>query len=36
VPLATGFAFCAIPAVLAVVLMLSLRPASRDCGTPTN
>lgn len=32
VPLATGFAFCAIPAVLAVVLMLSLRPTSRDCG----
>jgi MFS family permease len=36
VPLATGFAFCAIPAVLAVVLMLSLRPASRDYGTQTN
>ena len=33
VPLATGFAFCAIPVVLAVVLMLSLRPASRDYGT---
>lgn len=36
VPLATGFAFCAIPAVLAVVLMLLLRPASRDYGTETN
>jgi MFS family permease len=36
VPLATGFAFCAIPAVLAVVLMLALRPASRDYGTQTN
>jgi MFS family permease len=36
VPLATGFAFCAIPAVLAVVLMLSLRPANRDYGTQTN
>ena len=36
VPLATGFAFCAIPAVLAVVLMLLLRPASRDYGTQTN
>ena len=36
VPLATGFAFCAIPAVLAVMLMLSLRPASSDYGTQTN
>ena len=36
VPLATGFAFCAIPAVLAVVLMLLLRPASRDYETQTN
>ena len=36
VPLATGFAFCAIPAVLAVVLMLSLRPGNRDFGTQTN
>ncbi|NBT79720.1 MAG: MFS transporter, partial [Betaproteobacteria bacterium] len=36
VPLATGFAFCAIPALLAVVLMLALRPASRDYGTQTN
>ena len=35
VPLATGFAYCAIPAVLAVVLMLSLRPTSRDCGIAT-
>jgi MFS family permease len=33
VPLATGFAYCAIPALLAVVLMLSLRPTCRDCGT---
>ena len=36
VPLATGFAFCAIPAVLAVVLMLLLRPANRDYETQTN
>lgn len=36
VPLATGFAFCAIPVVLAVVLMLSLRPANRDYGTQAN
>lgn len=36
VPLATGFAFCAIPAVVAVVLMLLLRPASSDYGTQTN
>ena len=36
VPLATGFAFCAIPVVLSVVLMLSLRPANRDYGTQVN
>jgi len=34
VPLATGFACCAIPALLAAVLMLLLRPTSRDCGVP--
>ena len=33
VPLATGFAYCAIPALLAAVLLLSLRPNFRDCGT---
>jgi len=36
VPLATGFAFCAIPAMLAVALMLLLRPANRDYGTQIN
>jgi MFS family permease len=36
VPLATGFAYCAIPALLAVGLMLSLRPTCRDCGTAAN
>jgi MFS family permease len=36
VPLATGFAYCAIPAVLAVALMLSLRPTSRDFHTSAN
>ena len=34
VPLAQGFAYCAIPALIAAALMLSLRPASRDCGAP--
>lgn len=32
VPLAQGFAYCAIPALIAAALMISLRPASRDCG----
>ena len=32
VPLATGFAFCAIPALLAAVLMFVLRPTNRDRG----
>ncbi len=32
VPLATGFAYCALPALLAAVLMLWLRPTSRDRG----
>jgi MFS family permease len=32
VPLATGFAYCAIPALLAAVLMFLLRPTSRDHG----
>lgn len=36
VPLATGLVFCAIPTVLAAVLMLSLRPTSRNCATPSN
>jgi len=33
VPLYTGFAACTIPAAMAVVFMLMLRPGSRDCGT---
>jgi len=32
VPLATGFALCAVPALAAAALMLLLRPSSRDCG----
>lgn len=32
VPLAVGFAYCAIPALLAAVLMFFLRPTSRDRG----
>jgi MFS family permease len=32
VPLAQGFAYCAIPAFIAAVLMLSLRPKASDCG----
>jgi MFS family permease len=32
VPLATGFAYCAVPALLAAVLMFFLRPKSRDRG----
>lgn len=31
VPLATGFACCALPALLAAGLLLTLRPASGDC-----
>lgn len=34
VPLAQGFAYCAVPALIAAALMISLRPASRDCGAP--
>lgn len=30
VPLATGFAYCAVPALLAAMLMFVLRPACRD------
>ncbi|HNQ89478.1 MAG TPA: MFS transporter [Verrucomicrobiota bacterium] len=33
VPLATAFAYCALPAILAAVLMFFLRPASRDRGS---
>jgi len=33
VPLATGFAACAVPALLASALMFSLRPKTRDCGS---
>jgi len=32
VPLAVGFAYCAIPALVAAVLMFLLRPTSRDRG----
>ncbi|MBP9901709.1 MAG: MFS transporter [Verrucomicrobiota bacterium] len=32
VPLAVGFAYCAIPALLAAILMYVLRPTSRDRG----
>jgi MFS family permease len=32
VPLATGFAYCALPALLAAILMCGLRPPNRDCG----
>jgi MFS transporter, ACS family, D-galactonate transporter len=32
VPLATGFAYCSIPALLAAVLMFLLRPTNRDRG----
>jgi MFS family permease len=34
VPLATGFAYCALPALLAAILMYLLRPKSRDRGAP--
>jgi len=32
VPLATAFAYCAVPALLAAILMYFLRPTSRDRG----
>ena len=35
-PLSVGFAACAIPVILAAVLMLLLRPKERDCGAETN
>ena len=31
-PLSVGFAMCAIPAIIAAILMLMLRPKERDCG----
>jgi MFS family permease len=31
-PLSVGFAACAIPAIIAAMLMLLLRPKERDCG----
>ena len=31
-PLSTGFAACAVPTILAVCLLLLLRPRQRDCG----
>jgi MFS family permease len=34
VPLAVSFAWCAVPALLAAVLMLLLRPKDRDRGRP--
>jgi len=36
VPLATSFAYCALPALLAAVLMYLLRPQTRDRGTTTS
>jgi hypothetical protein len=27
-----GFAACAVPAIIAAILMLLLRPKERDCG----
>jgi MFS family permease len=35
-PLAVSFAYCAIPALLAAVLMFMLRPKERDFGVPVN
>jgi hypothetical protein len=32
VPLAVGFAYCAVPALLAAMLMFLLRPKDRDRG----
>ena len=34
VPLTMSFAYCAVPALLAAILMFNLRPKDRDCGTP--
>jgi len=34
VPLATGFAYCAIPSLLAAILMFLLRPTNRDRDEP--
>jgi MFS family permease len=31
-PLSVGFAACAVPAIIAAILMLLLRPKERDCG----
>ena len=31
-PLSLGFAACALPAMISVILMLALRPRERDCG----
>ena len=36
VPLAVSFAYCAVPALLAAVLMLLLRPKDRDRGAPSS
>jgi MFS family permease len=35
-PLSVGFAMCAIPSVIAAILMLMLRPKERDCGAKTS
>ena len=35
-PLAVSFAYCAVPALLAAVLMFILRPKERDCGAPVS
>ena len=36
VPLATGFAYCALPALLAATLMFLLRPKTHEKGSPIN
>lgn len=36
VPLAVSFTYCAVPALLAAVLMLLLRPKDRDRGAPSS
>ena len=36
IPLAVSFAYCAVPALLAAVLMLLLRPKDRDRGSPVS
>ena len=35
-PLTASFAYCAVPALVAAVLMFILRPKERDCGAPVS